>query len=230
MIASAALVIASSSALAGHTVSHEDSFLAFGAEMPYGDGNSNSNFTIARNSDAFGDLEIGLKAKERFVGDLSTNGAGRYYAAAGSPNNDGVSSWNIDYAFALSRDALPANYNLSMMVDFDAGFGTQSWVTFDITQTLENFFITTQAGGDSQNLNFGFWGNTTTGPLNIEIDASGHIIFDADAPGEYDIKLILTEATGAPLAESAIVVEVVPAPGSIALLGLGALTATRRRR
>ncbi len=233
-IALAASVIASagfaSSALAGHTVTHEDSFFAFGAEMPYGDGNSNANFTIARNNDLFGDLEIGLKAKERFVGDLTTNGAGRYYAAAGSPNNDGVSSWNIDYGFALSRDAVPANYNLSLMVDFDAGYGTQSWVTLDITQTLENFFLTTPSGGDSQNLNFGFWGTSTSGLLNLELDASGHILFDADAPGEYDIKLVLHEATGAPLAEAAIVVEVVPTPGSVALLGLTGLVATRRRR
>ena len=125
-IAIAALTLSATTALGGAVVTHEDSFLAFGAEMPYGDGNQNSNFTIARNTDAFGDLEIGLKAKERFIGTIPTDGNGRYFANAGSPDNDGLSSWNIDYAFALSQTAIPSNYSLILSIDFDAGFGTQS--------------------------------------------------------------------------------------------------------
>ncbi len=229
-IAIGALALTTGTAMGGAIVTHEDSFLAFGANMPYGSGNSNTNFTIARNTDAFGDIEIGLKAKERYVGDLTTNGAGRYYAAAGSPNNDGISSWNIDFAFALSQNAIPANYSLVLSVDFDAGFGTQSWVTLDITQTLENFFQNTPSGGDSQNLNFSFWSTSTSGLLNRELDASGYMPFDANAFGEYDVKLTLNDAAGSLLAESAIVVEVVPAPSAIALLGLGGLVAARRRR
>ncbi|MBL4809515.1 MAG: PEP-CTERM sorting domain-containing protein [Phycisphaerales bacterium] len=225
-----ALALTTGTALGGAIVTHEDSFLAFGATMPYGSGNSNSNFTIARNSDTFGDIEIGLKAKERYVGDLTTNGAGRYYAPAGSPTNDGISSWNIDFAFALSQNAIPANYSLILSVDFDAGFGTQSWVTLDITQTLQNFFLNTSSGGDSQNLNFSFWSTSTSGLFNRELDATNYMAFDANAFGEYDINLSLRDAAGAMLAESAIVVEVVPTPGSMALLGLGGLAAVRRRR
>jgi len=226
-IALGAIALTTGTAMGGHfTITHEDSFLAFGATMPYGSGNSNSNFTVARGTDAFGPLEIGLKAKERFVGNLTTDGAGRYFANAGSPDNDGLSSWNIDYGFALSQDALPANYNLSLMIDFDAGFGTQSWVTLDITNALAFNAITTPAGGDSQNPGFGFWGTT----IPFVIDASGYIAFDADATGEYDVRLVLRDSAGALLAESAIVVEVVPAPGAMALLGLGGLVATRRRR
>ena len=223
----ATLALLTGSAIAGGaSVSNEDSFLSFGAEMPYGDGNMNTNWNIARNTDNHGDIEIGLKAKERFIGDLMTDGAGRYFANAGSPDNDGLASWNIDYAFALPADALPSNYSLVLSVDFDPGFGTQSFVTLDITNALAASFIATPAGGDSQNLGFGFWGAS----IPFIIDASGHIAFDADAPGEYDVKLSLHAATGAPLAESAIVVEVLPAPGSVALFGLGGLVATRRRR
>ncbi len=229
-IAIAALALSTGTALGGAVITHEDSFLAFGATMPYGSGNSNSNFTIARNTDAFGALEIGLKAKERYVGNLTTDGAGRYYAPVGSPTNDGISSWNIDYGFALSQNAIPSNYSLVLSVDFDAGFGTQSWVTLDITQSLANFFQNTPSGGDSQNMNFSFWSTSTGGFLNLEVDASGYIVFDADAFGEYDVKLTLLDAAGGLLAESAIVVEVVPAPGALALLGLGGLAATRRRR
>jgi len=224
-IAISALALTTGIAFGGATVTHEDSFLAFGAEMPYGDGNANSNFTIARNTDAFGALEIGLKAKERFIGNLPTDGAGRYFANAGSPDNDGLSSWNIDYAFALSQTAIPSNYNLVLSIDFDSGYGTQSWVTLNITNALAAGPFT-PVGGDSQNLGFGFWGTD----IPFVIDASGHITFDADAAGEYDVKLTLHDSAGAFLAESAIVVEVVPAPGPIALLGLGGLIATRRRR
>lgn len=212
-------------AAGGFSVTNEDSFLSFGAEMPYGDGNMNSNFNIARYNN--GNLhEIGLKAKERFIGDLTTDGNGRYFANAGSPNNDGLSSWNIDYAFALPADALPSNFQLLLSVDFDSGFGSQSFVTLDITNALAANAIATPAGGDSQNLGFGFWGTS----IPFIIDASGHMTFDPDAAGEYDIKLELRSATGNFLAESAIVVEVIPAPASAALLGLGALTAIRRRR
>ncbi|MBO6512542.1 MAG: hypothetical protein JJ974_01080 [Phycisphaerales bacterium] len=221
-----ALILTSGYATAGgFTVTNEDSFLSFGAEMPYGDGNMNTNFNIARYDD--GSLhEIGLKAKERFIGDLTTDGNGRYFADAGSPGNDGLGTWNIDYAFALPQDALPTNYQLLLSVDFDSGFGSQSFVTLDITNALAANLITTPAGGDSQNLGFGFWGTS----IPFIIDASGHIAFDPDALGEYDIELELRDATGNFLAKSAIVVEVIPAPGSAALLGLGALTAIRRRR
>ncbi len=211
---------------AGVPVDHESSFLAFGAEMPFGDGNMNTNYSIHRGMDAFGDLEIGLKAKERFVGDLTTDGNGRFFANAGSPDNDGLSSWNIDFGFALSRDALPSNYQMTLMVDFDAGFGTQSWVTLDLT----NFFffnaITSPSGGGSQNPGFGFWAVD----VPLILDASGYMAFDPNAVGEYDVKMVLTEVTGAPLLETSIVVEVVPSPSSAALLGLGGLLATRRRR
>lgn len=229
-LAISTLALTAGTAMGGVVVTHEDSFNAFGPDMPYGNGNANSNFTIARNTDAFGDIKIGLKAKERYVGNLTTDGPGRYYAPAGSPTNDGISSWNIDFGFALSQNAIPANYSLILSVDFDAGFGTQSLVTLDITQTLANFFLNTSSGGDSQNLNFSFWSTSTSGLFNRELDATNYMAFDANAFGEYDVKLSFRDSVGAMLAESAIVVEVVPAPGSMALLGLGSLIATRRRR
>ncbi|MFK7760047.1 MAG: PEP-CTERM sorting domain-containing protein [Phycisphaerales bacterium] len=224
--AAIAAVSLSSFAIAGTPIDHESSFLAFGAEMPFGDGNMNTNYAIARGADAFGSLEMGLKAKERFTGDLTTDGNGRYFANAGSPDNDGLSSWNIDFGYALSRDALPTNYEMTLMVDFDSGFGTQSWVTLDLTNFLLANAIVSPSGGGSQNPGFGFWAID----IPFILDASGYMAFDADALGEYDVKMILNDVTGAPLLESSIVVEVVPAPGAVALLGLGGLVATRRRR
>ena len=226
-----AIASMSAGALGGDpwVVTTDDSFNSFGAEMPYGDGNLNENFTIARTTDSFGDIEIGLKAKERFVGPISNVGS-RYFAEVGSPNNDGRASWNIDYGFALPQAALPSNYTLLLNVDFDSGFGSTSFVTLDITQSLENFFQNVSSGGDSQNLDFGFWGTTTSGPLMLDLDASGHIVFDADALGEYDINMELYNPAGSLIARTDIVVEVVPAPGAMALLGLGALGVSRRRR
>jgi hypothetical protein len=220
------LSLATAASIAGVPVDHESSFLAFGAEMPFGDGNMNTNYSIHRGMDTFGDLEIGLKAKERFVGDLTTDGNGRFYANAGSPDNDGLSSWNIDFGYALSRDALPSNYHLTLMVDFDAGFGVQSWVSLDITNFLAANLITSPSGGGSQNPGFGFWAVD----VPFILDASGYMAFDPNAIGEYDVKMVLTEVTGAPLLETSIVVEVVPAPSAAALLGLGGLLASRRRR
>lgn len=221
-----AIALGASVAFGGFVVTHEDSFNAFGANMPYGSGNSNTNFTIARN----GGVEIGLKAKERFVGDLTTDGNGRYFAQAGSVNNDGVSTWNIDYGFALPQAALPSNYSFNLMVDFDAGFGTQSWVTLDIDQSLANFFQNINTGGDSQNLGFNFWGTSTSGVLQLELDASGYMPFDPYATGEYDIVLEIFDNTGGMVARSAIVVEVIPTPGTLAMLGFSGLIASRRKR
>ncbi len=222
-----ALALCAGTALGTHVVTYGDSFNAFGANMPYGSGNANANFAIARN----GGIEIGVKAKERFVGELTTNGMERYYANAGSPNNDGNATWNIDYGFALPQAALPSNYEFLLMVDFDSGFGTQSWVTLDITQSLANLFLNVNEGGDSQNPGFNFWSFSTNGiPFLPEVDASGYIPFDPDALGEYDIRLILNDATGNPLAESNIVVEVVPTPSTLALLGFTGLLTTRRKR
>ena len=232
-IAIGALALTTGTALGGAVVTHEDSFNAFGATMPYGSGNSNSNFTIARTTDAFGDIEIGLKAKERFVGNLPTDGAGRYFANAGSPDNDGLGSWNFDFGFSLPQDVSATNYEFLLMIDFDPGFGTQSWVTLDIGQSADNFSLLlplSPVGGDSQNLGSPFWSISTSGIFALDLDASGWMAFDPNALGEYDVRLVVNSVTGAPLAEAAIVVEVIPAPGAMALIGLGGLVATRRRR
>jgi len=213
------------SAMAGIPLDHEASFNAFGVEMPFGDGNLNTNYSILRTSDSFGNIELGLKAKERYVGDLTTNGSGRYFANAGSPNNDGLASWNIDFGFALPQDALPTNYNLSLFVDFDPGFGQTSFVELNLTNFFAANSIASPTGGDSQNLGFGFWGVD----IPTIIDATGYAAFDPDASGEYSVSLVLSDSI-AEIGRSSIVVEVVPAPAGAALLGLGGLAAVRRRR
>jgi len=229
--ATAAFVTMSASAGVSWSTEFDASFNGFGAEMPFGDGNMNENYTIARNTDAFGGIEVGLKGKERGIGQLP-NVDGRYFAQAGSPNNDGRASWNIDFGYVLPTTVAAGGYGIVLNVDFDPGFGSQSWVSLDISQSLTNFFVdgVTSADGGSQNLDFGFWGNSTSGPGMLELDASGHIVFNADALGEYDANIQVLDASGGLLARADIVVEVVPAPGAAALLGLGGLVATRRRR
>ena len=216
--ASAAVLCAGTASAA---ISYGDSFNTFGANMPYGSGNANANFAIDRN----GSIEIGLKAKEAFVGDLPESN-GVYTAQAGSPNSNGLASWNIDFGFALPQALLPNNYDMKLSLDFDPTVGAASFVTLDIDQSLLLATLNVNQGGDSQNPGFNFWSTS----IPTVLDASGYLPFDPDALGEYEVKLTLTSVTGAPLAESSIIVRVVPAPASALLMGLGGLAVARRRR
>lgn len=221
-IAAIALAATAAAASAGDpfTLSFDDSFNGFGATLPIGSGIQNENFAIARN-DALG-IEIGLQAIERFVGTVP-NTDERYFVNPGfspvsgsDPTPSTNATWNYNWGIILPTAT--QNWDIDLRVDFDNGFGAQDFVNIDLNFFLDGLNVNTAA--DSQNLAFSFW---QLPPFNAPS-------FDPTAPGEYDIDLTVRDQSGAIAARTAIVVEVVPSPGTAALLGLGGLVAMRRRR
>lgn len=221
-IAALALAAATAAASAGDpfTLSFDDTFNGFGSTLPIGSGIQNENFAIARNDTA--GVEIGLQAIERFVGTIP-NTDERYFVNPGfspvsgsDPTPSTNSTWNYNWGIVLPTAT--QNWDIELRVDFDSGFGMQDFVAVDLNAFLDPLNINTAA--DSQNLAFGFW---QLPPFNAPA-------FDPNAFGEYDIDLTVRDLSGSIVARSAIVIEVVPGPGSAALLGLGGLVAMRRRR
>ncbi|MEI6206688.1 MAG: PEP-CTERM sorting domain-containing protein [Desulfuromonadales bacterium] len=162
-----------------------------------GIGNSNQHFAVDNNNG----VEVGLKAKLRYVGDVIPVG-NIYNVPAGyqaSPTT--YANWNFDFSvFNLRSD---------------------TFVTFkyDVDPTANIFYKTLTIPSsalsplfqDSWNYGMGFLG---TG-------------FNANQNGTYDIDLSVSSVTGALLADSHIQVVVgdgaapVPEPGTIMLLGAG---------
>jgi hypothetical protein len=165
-----------------------------------GTGNSNVNFAVDNNNG----VEVGLKAKQRLLGDV-TNVGNIYYVPAGfqtiDPTYPTYAKWNFD--FSVLYLGQPGPYTVTFKLDFDP--------------TANTFY---------QTLNFPFG---SVPPLfqdswNYGMGGSG---FNANTNGIYDIDLSVSSVTGGLLADSHIQVVVgdgaapVPEPGTIALLGLG---------
>lgn len=180
-------------------------------------GISNANMEVAFN--ATEDVEIGLKAIERFIGDLPTTGASSdVYNAPIGDGDPGLARWNYVWVADFGSRSI-SEFDVQFDVDFDPGFGSQDFVTIDVDFQAVLFG---QGGlsstGDSQNLGFGFWAG---------LGASG---FDPNAVGEYDIVLsVFDKSTGAEIAVSDITV-VVPTPGAASIAFIGGIAALRRRR
>lgn len=196
------------------------SFAAFGPEMPFGMGNQNLNYIISRNAGE--GIEIGIKAKERLVGQLPTDGTNRYFSPTGSPDNDGLAVWNIDFGFAFENGTID-QYDVELRLDFDPAANSASFTRITLSNSPD--LLGLASGGGSQNPGFAFWGVDLPGL----VDASGYQVFDADAVGEYEFGITVRDSAGSVLADATGFV-VVPAPGGAALLGLGGLLAVRRRR
>lgn len=89
-------------------------------------------------------------------------------------------------------------------------------------------------------------GDPLYGDVSGGVDAAGNVTIDMIAPamGSFgsveirgtwidetiDLTYTIREVTGAPFADGTIQARLIPAPGAVALLGLGGLAATRRRR
>ncbi|MDD9715227.1 hypothetical protein PVW48_00570 [Dinoroseobacter sp. PD6] len=192
-------------------------------DIPFsiGSGNSNEKFTIDRNNDAGNDIEIGIKAKKRFVGDITP--VGNVYNAQAGDSDPGLAIWNIDWSVDLGAGKTIDDYDVYLTVDFNTAAGNSDVSTFllDGTPFLE---AGQQINQQSQNLGFGFWAVLPN-----------YQPFDPFAPGEYEIGLTVFDqgATTGALARAQAFVNVapIPLPPSLALgaLGLGALAFAGRR-
>ncbi len=220
-LATALTVLAAQPAAADpFTVAYDASFRGFqGLSFPLASF-PNENFAIARNESLR--IEAGLQAFERF-GDGLDNSDERYFAPIGNaptspadPTPSVNAAWNINWAVILPSRL--RDWDVDLRVDFDPAADASEFFTFDANTFLDGLGLASVAS--SQNIGAAFW----------QLPQFGAPPFDANRPGEYDIELVVRDLDGAIAARSAIVVEVVPAPGTGALIALAAVGAARRRR
>jgi VCBS repeat-containing protein len=194
----------------------DGSTLAFNATLAngfnVGTGNASTGFVIDTNPDG---IEVGLKAKEAYLGnDLSPDmvtyhavaGAGQQSAAPGNINPLRA-KWNIEYSIdltgsgktigdfdvKLALDTDPGEADSGFVLDFNAipGYGTEQQAAVSGLTVLQ----------DSQNLGFDFWDAFFT-----------DFGFDPRMPGEYRFTLTVNDpaSDGALVGETTIVVDVQP--------------------
>ena len=212
----------------------------------YGGGNINGAFTVDRANN----VELGLRAKERYdlannvpQNNFGSNGNGTYNQNAGKPAGFASSRarWNFDWSVnsdmsgssGIVLNAL--TYKLSL--DFDPGVGThfQSFDplhvacadhSFGNNATGPNAGVEVMCpGGDSTYATLLNTSNLAQQSSNYDFFDSASFTFDPTVDGTYTIRLQAFGAQGASLADTQIDVIVgrgaqVPEPGTLALLGI----------
>lgn len=229
-IGAAAVAAMAAPALAG-SVTTFDSSLSAGVVV--GSGIPNSNFVVNTNTD--NGVQTGIKALERFVGDLPNSG-NRYFAqpgespvsgAAGAPADPGTASWNYLYSVDLGTTGLTfGDVSVNVAIDFDPAVGNSNVFEFELVSALaaQSIDITgLSLFQDSQNLGFGFW--QTLGDPDIQA-------FDPFARGEYTMSVeVVLNSNGESLSSVDMAVSIVPLPhaAGMGLAGLAILGVRRRR-
>jgi hypothetical protein len=216
----AALAIAAAAGLTA-TAAHADTLYDTDvASWNVGSGQSNGHFQVVNDNG----IQTGLRAQIRFAGAIDdADHDGVYLAPAGHSDaaGSGNALWNFD--FSVDTGSVD-NTTVTFFMDIDPTAGT-------------NFYSWQSAGSvpagslvqDSQN--FGFY--------QILYMIYGGNSFNPDADGLYNVRLDVTDASGAVLNRNEIQVQVgsgapaaaVPLPSAAAAgLGLLPLLAFRRRR
>lgn len=182
-----------------------------------GTGNSNTNFIIDAN-DIEG-VEVGIKAKERFVGELLFEDMA--YQAKVGESGPGLATWNVDFSIDLGTQTIE-DFGVFLLLDFDSAINTTP-ATFSLNANPAFAGLSLIQG--SQNLGFPFFqllGNPGVSP------------FDPFAPGEYGIGIQVFDLSDNLLAEVSSVVKVSPVPVPLALpmlaFGIGGLFLYGRAR
>ena len=182
-----------------------------------GDGNSNTNFIIDVNR--FEGIEIGIKAKASFQGDVPFENMA-YQAVAGE-SDPGLATWNVDFSFNFGASTID-DYSVLLLLDFDPAVGsTPASLLVNANPAVAGLSLVQ----DSQNLGFPFF--QALGNPNIQA-------FDPFAVGEYEIGIQVFNLDDELVAEVSSLVNVsnVPVPAALPLLafGIGGLVFLGRKR
>ncbi len=219
---------------AGHITPSFDTFGTLaGATFngtPVSSGIPNDAVAITTVDDGAGNsFKLGLTAHERFSEpDVGNDGAGTFTALSGGFSTaPSLARWNFAYYVEVLTGSVAGN-TFNLLYDFDPAANT-------LQTALGNVDVTAAISSaapfqDSQNLGFGFLAGTPPFP---EITPPAFSTFNPNANGEYSFALIATDAQGAELGRSAILVNTVPEPATMAmfsLLTVGAAGAYRRKK
>lgn len=192
-----------------------------------GTGNSNTNFSINRYTETGGNIvEIGMKAKERWFGDANVGGANELYivqegfspTSGSNPTPSTRAWWNYESSINLgSRVTDSVRVQITI-----ANLASPLMPPALVLSTTTDAAVGPLPSGisvlqSSENLDFS--------PFNFLT------AWDAFDHGDYNFELeVFDKATNDSLGATNMTVRVVPAPSGAAVLALGGLVATRRRR
>jgi hypothetical protein len=172
-------------------------------------------------------ITVAMSATQRFTNPPLTNdGAGTYFAGAGSNTPSGTSLegalWNFNYYINIdSTTETLADYDITLFYDFDPAFdnGPVGLGTINIKNAILGGPnpLTTTLVEDSQNLMFGFLASDVAGVINAPAGT-----FDPNAFGEYNFGISVGQL-GWGVENVRMDVQVVPIPPAVWLFGSGLL-------
>ena len=203
-----------------------------------GSGIPGDNFTVA--AAGSGD-SVALKGRQRDTGQALSQTGNIYYVPTGLAADNTNPAWSVDYQLSPQDSAAtpslfsPSAYWLTLEVDFDPAYGATDFKTASgRVGVLTTGYAANPGSGawsndstpwvvsESTNLGFNFWN------LLPPVGPTG---YDPNVPGEYEIRLTVSEVVGsglsasrgADIASTDIVVRAIPEPASAGLAGLAAL-------
>ena len=200
-------------------------------DVIYGSGNSNVGWTI----DSQNGVELGLRAKARYVGVTGSNGDGTYSYDAGFSSGT-AAIWNYDFHINVSgTNSYLDGFNYLLNVDVDPTAGV-TWYTVNPLSA----FYDNEWGTDATANGDGVMGTAELASDNTVVQNSRNMGwdvfgFDPTLDGLYDFQLSVLDLTGTLLAQTSMQVFVgdfqpVPEPSTFMLMALGGLATLAIRR